>query len=177
MRKALVAAVLVMAQVPAWASPVCERPEEAAALHTAALQQELMVAAFLCHDIAAYNDFVLSHQAALQESDRALMAYFERQSPVAAFDAYNLYKTELANASSLRRAQDRRFCTRADANFRAAVGRPLAQLLGQVPYPVDTGSVRCAWTTTVATTVAATPPPKRIRHRTWLGRLVDAIFH
>ena len=99
MRKALVAAATVLAQVPAWASPACERPEDAAAIHTAALQQELMVAAFLCHDVAAYNDFVLSHQTALQDSDRALMAYFERQSPGAAFDAYNLFKTELANAS------------------------------------------------------------------------------
>ena len=74
MRKALVAAATVLAQVPAWASPACERPEDAAAIHTAALQQELMVAAFLCHDIPAYNDFVLSHRSALQDSDRALMA-------------------------------------------------------------------------------------------------------
>ena len=177
MRKALVAAATVLAQIPAWASPVCERPEDAAVIHTAALQQDLMVAAFLCHDIAAYNDFVLSHRSALQDSDRALMAYFERQSPGAAFDAYNLFKTELANASSLRSAQDRRFCARADANFRAAVGQPLAQVLVQLPYPVDTGSVRCAWATTAATTTTAPPPKRRIRHRTWVGRLVDDIFH
>ena len=105
-----------------------------------------------------------------------MTAYFERQSPGAVFNAYNLFKTELANASSLRSAQDRWFCARADANFRAAVGQPLTLVLAQLPYPVDTGSVRCAWTTTAA---ATTPPPpkRRLRHRTWLGRLVDAIFH
>jgi hypothetical protein len=157
------------------AAASCERPEDAAALRTAALQQEMMVAAFLCNDVAAYNEFVLSHRPALQESDRNLMAVFERAGPETAFDAYNLYKTELANASSLRRARDPYFCARADANFRAASGRTLEETLAQIPYPVETGSVRCPWT---AITSAAPPPaaPKRIRHRTWLGRLVDAVL-
>lgn len=168
--------------ISALAAPVCERAEDSAALRTAALQQEMMVAAFMCHDVAAYNDFVLSHRAALQDSDRNLMAFFQRANPQSGFDAYNLYKTELANTSSLRSLRDRYFCYRVKADFQAAKGRSLDQLWDVLPYPVDTGSVRCL----TATTAQVSPPPiastapqpsKPVRHRTWLGRLVDAIFH
>jgi len=104
------------------------------------------------------------------------MAYFQR-TVAHPFDAYNLYKTELANASSLRFSRDRLFCARVEADFRAAVARPLDQLLLQLPYPVDTGSIACPWTTASAALAPppATPPKKR-RHRTWLGRLVDRLF-
>lgn len=164
--------------VPALAAGHCDSAEEAAALHTAALQQEMMVAAFQCADVAAYNDFVLSHRADLQQADRALMAYFQRTA-TNPFDAYNLYKTELANASSLRFVQDRAFCARVNADFRAAAGRPLDAVLSAIPYPVDTGTVFCPWAGTAATAVtppSVPPAKKRLRHRTWLGRLVDRLF-
>ena len=161
------------------ATASCDRPQDAMAVQTAALQQEMMVAAFMCRDIAAYNNFVLSHQAALQESDRTLMSFFEQVSPQTAFDDYNFYKTELANTSSLRSIRDPQFCYRINANFTAAVGRSLEEVLFTVPYPVDTGSARCnrsSVTTSVAQT-ATSAPSRHVRHRTWLGRLVDAIFH
>jgi hypothetical protein len=181
-RVGIFAFLLVILGLTAQAAPVCERPEDSAALRVAALQQEMMVAAFMCHDVAAYNDFVLSHRAALQESDRNLMAFFQRANPQSGFDAYNLYKTELANTSSLRSLRDRYFCYRVKADFQAAKGRSLDQLWEVLPYPVDTGSVRCL----TATTAQVSPPPmasatpqvsKPVRRRTWLGRLVDAIFH
>jgi hypothetical protein len=171
--------LLLLLTVPALAAGRCDSADDIIAVHAAALQQEMMVAAFQCADVAAYNDFVIAHQAALQSSDRSLMAYFERSDPVRAFDAYNLYKTELANAASLRFTRDRTFCARVKANFRAASGRSLDQALLLVPYPVDTGSVFCPWATApqpVATS-PQTPPKKRVRHRTWLGRLVDWLFH
>ncbi len=180
MRKAVVSAPVLLGLLAseAVAAARCAQPQDVVAVHTAALQQDMMVAAFMCHDVAAYNAFVLSHQTALQESDHALMAYFPRTDPRPTFDAYNLYKTDLANASSLRSTRDAWFCARADANFQSATGLTLEQFLVQTPYPVATGAVDCPW--------AAAPPPanmppqqqrqKRLRHRTWLGRLVDAIF-
>jgi hypothetical protein len=180
MRKLVGSALVVLALIAREAlAASCNPPHEAAAIHTAALQQEAMVAAFMCRDVSAYNTFVLSHQAALQEADRALKAYFQRTAPQRAFDAYNLYKTDLANASSLRSVHDPEFCRRANANFAAATGRTLDQLLAQTPYPVATGAVDCPWAASPAQANAPSEQPrqKRLRHRTWLGRLVDAIFH
>jgi hypothetical protein len=171
--RAIVAA-LTMLTVPAVAAGTCETPDDATALHAAALQQEMMVAAFQCADVASYNNFVLAHRPALLAADRALMAYFQRTAS-APSDAYNLYKTELANASSLRFSTDRGFCARMRADFRtAAANTSLNQILAEVPYVVDTGSVVCPWPARAA---APEPPPKkRVRHRTWLGRLVDWLF-
>lgn len=184
MRKRLLSCVVATALGfgQAGAAGYCERPEDGMAVQSAALQQEMMVAAFECHDIASYNNFVLSHQAALQAADAALLAYFTRANPQTAFDDYNFYKTELANASSLHFLHDPQFCLKVNLDYRAARDRTLAQTLAEVPYTVDTGAVRCDWssrTTPVITASAPSnvPPRRRIRHRTWLGRLVDALFH
>ncbi len=170
-----IVAVLAMLTVPAVAAERCETPDETNALHAAALQQEMMVAAFQCADVASYNNFVLAHRPALQDADRALMAYFQRTAS-APSDAYNLYKTELANASSLRFSTDRGFCARMRADFRIAAGRSLDQVLAEVPYVVDTGSVVCPWSARAVPAEPVVPPKKRTRHRTWLGRLVDWLF-
>ena len=163
-----------------WAAASCTRPQDAMAVRTAAVQQEMMVAALTCYDVDAYNRFVISHQGELQESDKALMDFFLQQDAQTGFDDYNFFKTELANASSLRSVRDPQFCRRANANFAVVLGRsePLAQLLVELPYPVATGSVRCPSTAVQSAAVAKTVP--RVRHRTWLGRLLDsikAIFH
>lgn len=163
----------------------CDRPEDMLAVQTAALQQELVVAALMCREVSTYNEFVLSHQAALQQADATLLAFFKTTNPQDGFGAYNLYKTELANAASLRSVRDPYFCYRAKADFRAAAGRSLSEALAVVPFTVDTGSVRCAWaarpTATVPVSAPVNPtvntPPRRVRHRTWLGKLVDWLFH
>jgi hypothetical protein len=161
----------------ALAAPYCTRPQDAMAVRTAAVQQEMMVAAFMCHDVAAYNRFVLSRRPELQESDKALMDFFTQQSAQTGFDDYNLFKTELANASSLRSVSDRQFCRRANANFEVALGggESLAQLLSELPYSVDTGSVRCPMYRVQQTLTTNTARRARARHRTWLGRQIDAI--
>ena len=108
----------------AFAADICARPDEAMALKAAALQQELMVAALTCDDVGAYNRFVVSHQRELQESDAALLGYFQRASAHAGADNYNAYKTKLANDFSLaclREHQD--YCYTADAAFNQAFGR------------------------------------------------------
>jgi hypothetical protein len=149
------------------------------AVRTAALQQEMMVAAFMCHDIAAYNRFVISHQGELQESDKALMTFFLQQNAQTGLGDYNLFKTELANVSSLRSVSDPQFCRRINANFGVALGRkePLAQLLSELPFPVETGSVSCMPYASQSASTANAVLRVRVRHRTWLGRLVDAIFN
>lgn len=174
------ALLLVLGSAPTKAD--CDRPEDATAVRVTALQQEMMVAAFVCHDVAAYNRFVISHRSELQALDRTLMNFFVEQSARTGFDDYNLYKTELANSSSLRSVHDPMFCRRINADFEVAFARigPLEELLPRIPYPVDTGSVQCGG---YAIRTASTPEeaPKaqaqRVRrHRTWLGRLVDSIF-
>ena len=169
------------------AAAICARPEDAAAVHTAAVQQEMMVAAFTCHDVSSYNRFVLSHQHELQESDKALMNFFLQGDADTGEASYDLYKTELANASSLRAVRDRQFCLRANANLKIVRDgdEPLALLLTKLPYPVETGSVRCTSDGQVSvvaddslsTRNTTRAPARRVRHRTWLGRLVDAIFN
>ena len=172
------------------ASPYCTQAQDAVAVRAAAVQQEMMVAAFMCRDVASYNRFVISHQIELQETDKALMDFFAQNDAQTGFDDYNLFKTELATASSLRSVRDPQFCRRVNANFAVALGRreSLAQVLLELPYSVETGSVRCpqyavqtvqaapAVPAVQTTPVATTTPKTRVRHRTWLGRLVDALF-
>ena len=101
----------------AWAG--CVSSVDMAALKTAAMQQELMVAAFSCHDIGLYNRFVRSHQPELIRSDARLKAYFVQRDGARGGEAsYHTYKTELANSSSLRSARSaEEFCDRASADF------------------------------------------------------------
>lgn len=155
-RFAVLSAVLALLTTPASAQPVCARLADAMALRTAALQQEMMVGALLCKASGAYNDFVLTHRAALQASDHTLMAFFVTANPRGGFDAYNLYKTELANNASLRALHDTQFCARVAANFEAASGRPLAQVLTSLPSPVGTGTVACRETAAVPPAQVAT---------------------
>jgi hypothetical protein len=106
------------------AADICARPDEAMALKAAALQQELMVAALTCDDVGAYNHFVVSHQRELQESDAALLGYFQRASAHAGADNYNAYKTKLANVFSLASLREHHdYCYTADSAFNQAFGR------------------------------------------------------
>jgi hypothetical protein len=98
----------------------CASQADLSALKIAALQQELMVAALSCHDIARYNDFVLSHQPELFASDANLKAFFTRHGGRHGEAGYHTYKTELANAASLNSLHDDTFCDRAGAEFDAS---------------------------------------------------------
>lgn len=167
-------ALLVWLGTTAAAGPECTRPRDAMAVQTAAVQQEMMVAAIICNDIAAYNRFVLSHRAELQEADRALMRFFRHHNAASGFADYNRFKTELANAAAVRSIDDSQFCRRVDANFAVALGRsePLGQLLRLLPYPAATGSVSCPQYALATTPVTAGVPQARVRHRNWPGKVV-----
>lgn len=83
------------------AASFCTTPDEMAALRTAAVQQELMVAGLTCQASDAYNRFVLAYRPELQESDADLKAYFVRREGTKGEAAYDTFKTKLANLSSL----------------------------------------------------------------------------
>src|SRR6185437_7516486 len=96
----------------------CASRSDLAVLKTAAVQQQLMVAALSCHDVYEYNRFVLGHQSELINSDDALKAYFQKADKQHGTATYNKYKTELSNAASLRSSQDPdMFCDAAAREF------------------------------------------------------------
>src|SRR6185312_1245503 len=105
-----------------WAASGCANPTEAAALKTAVLQQELMVAALQCREAGAYNRFVNTFQPELQSSDASLKAFFVRRGGEHGEAGYDAFKTKAANLSALENARDAKaFCADAHALFQAAM--------------------------------------------------------
>jgi hypothetical protein len=103
----------------AFAAELCD-PIASAALKTAVVQQELMVAAFTCNDLQRYNRFVTLHQRELQKSDADLMSYFKKRDH-GREAGYDTYKTKAANLSSNRSASDGAlYCQAIDRNFDVA---------------------------------------------------------
>jgi hypothetical protein len=104
------------------AASLCTTPDELAALRTAAVQQELMVAGLTCHAIDAYNGFVIAYRPALQKSDADLKAYFVRREGARGEAEYDTFKTKLANLSSLSDiANSAGYCASARAAFDLAM--------------------------------------------------------
>ena len=97
-------------------------PTDAAALKTAVMQQELMVAALQCREAAAYNRFVIAYRSELQSSDASLKAFFVRRGGEHGESGYDTFKTKAANLSALEQARDAKaFCADAHALFTAAL--------------------------------------------------------
>ena len=123
----------------------CGSGADQAALKTAAVQQQLMVAALSCHDVYEYNQFVLGHQKELINSDDALKAYFQRADKQQGTATYNKYKTELANAASLRSSQEPdSFCDAAAREFDSVL-RPasLAVIVARADLIADAPGASC----------------------------------
>lgn len=119
-RSATAALALCAMAGQSWAAGFCAKPEEALALKTAAMQQELMVAALYCNDVGLYNRFVVSYQHELQNSDAALLAYFQHGH--GGSTAYHAYKTALANDFSLSGLHGMQsFCAAANTAFDSAL--------------------------------------------------------
>ena len=127
------------------AASECASPSDQAALKTAAVQQQLMVAALSCHDVYEYNRFVLGHRSELINSDDALKAYFQKGDKQHGTATYNKYKTELANAASLRSSREPdSFCDAAARAFDAVL-RPasLATIVASVDLIADAPGASC----------------------------------
>jgi len=131
-----------------WAAGVCARPDEAMALKTAAMQQELMVAALYCNDVGLYNRFVVSYQRDLQNSDAALLSFFEHGHGGAS--AYHTYKTNLANDFSLSGLHGMQsYCSAANTAFGTALNPSGASTLAAfiATQAVETEGYRACDTT------------------------------
>jgi hypothetical protein len=141
--RVLAAATAAFSMLATQASAGCTGAGDALALKTAAVQQELMVAALTCGDTDGYNRFVTSYQRDLQNSDATLLAYFQRTGSTA---DYHSYKTSLANDFSLISVRNNRFCDAANTAFGEALdpAHPaLAQIVEEQPVTVNEDGDTC----------------------------------
>ena len=125
MLKSVCASISLLALSVALTNPAlaldCATPADIAALKTAVMQQELMVAALQCREAGAYNRFVIDYRGELQASDATLKAFFARRGGKHGEAGYDTFKTKAANLSALAQARNTRsFCADAHALFVAA---------------------------------------------------------
>ena len=124
LRPMLAILMLTSLTTSAWAEAAsgCANPSDMSAIRTAAIQQQLMVAALTCQATDRYNSFVTAYRKDLQASDLALQTFFRRVHGQSGTADYHAFKTRLANASSLDSIHDvRGFCSAAQARFDAAL--------------------------------------------------------
>src|SRR5690349_10373770 len=111
MMKTASAAIALLALANPALAAGCATPNEAAALKTAVIQQELMVAALQCRETTAYNRFVMTYRGELQTSDATLKTFFLRRGGEHGEAGYDTFKTKAANLSALEQARNSRaFC-------------------------------------------------------------------
>jgi len=121
MLKTASAVIALMALANPALAASCASPNEAAALRTAVIQQELMVAALQCHETAAYNRFVMTYRSELLSSDATLKAFFVRRGGEHGEAGYDSFKTKAANLSALEQARHASdFCADAHALYASA---------------------------------------------------------
>jgi len=134
-------ALLALAN-PALAAGGCAAPTDAAALKTAVIQQELMVAAFQCRETNAYNRFVTAFRGELQSSDATLKAFFIRRGGEHGEASYDSFKTKAANLSALAQARNSAaFCADAHALYTAAFAHQGSLLSFVESRATDIGNV------------------------------------
>jgi hypothetical protein len=140
-------------------SASCSNSEDMLAVRAAAVQQRLMVAAFSCHAIERYNNFVTSYQKDLQASDRALQNFFRRLNSQTGVADYHSFKTRLANNSSIQSIRDTSYCADAQTTFDAALTntkRSLSVFLAGQTTAVDDAFSPCK-----IVTASTKNPPRR----------------
>lgn len=156
-----------LASGSAWADD-CLNAQDADALKTADLQQELMVAALTCDDVALYNRFVVSYRTQLQQSDHSLEIYFQRVHARTGEADYHAYKTKLANQSSLDRLHDPLYCAKAKAAFDEALESNktlLSDIVAQRAVPNGENSATCEQSEAAAGGSYAVTPLVRTANR------------
>jgi hypothetical protein len=100
----------------------CATSKEVTAIAATSIQQELMVAALTCNQIANFNAFQTSFSDELRASDHALMKMFTRLYGGRGTAEYHGFKTRLANDSEIRSIHaNSDFCTAAASVFAAAL--------------------------------------------------------
>jgi hypothetical protein len=157
-RAAATLVAFAMSTTSAWAANACVQDQDLIALRATALQQQLMVAGYSCHEAGEYNRFVEIYRSQLLSSDAALMAFFIHRNAATGSDDYNAFKTKLANIAALRSANDTdAFCGHARTAFRAALSTEKASLRDLVGVTPDAGQTVCQ---AGVKTASAAPAPK-----------------
>ena len=118
-----VVGLALLAANPVFGASKCARPDEVTAIQTAAIQQELMVAALTCNEIAHFNEFQTGYNKELRVSDSKLQKMFQRLYGFRQGEGeYHAFKTRLANDSSIRSIHNNPdFCREAGQVFAAAL--------------------------------------------------------
>jgi hypothetical protein len=146
----------------AWAEDVCARAQDLTALQAAAVQQQLVVAAFTCNDYGLYNSFVIAYQKDLQKADQTLQDFFLRLHPDSGTADYHTFKTKLANFYALRSSGNAKvFCGGALQVFHAALNegeKNLAQFVMAQPMSAAANYDTCGERIPGGAMVAAIPP-------------------
>ena len=182
MKAAALSLAGVMMAGNAFAAPVskCAKPEEVTAIQTAAIQQELMVAALTCNQIANFNAFQTGFSRELQASDATLHKMFKRIfGAKPGEDQFHAFKTRMANDSSIRSIHDNPgYCHEADTVFAAALAPAKPTLAGfvsgvtvQEESPVNSCEVRVAVSLGGAAFAGILPKPKPLTDST--GATID----
>ena len=153
----------------------CAIPAEVSAMQASSIQQLLMDAALTCGDHARdnYNAFQTRFAPELRATDQLMLKMFSRVIGAKKGDkAYNLFKTELAARSELRRTRNHAdFCQEANLVVAAALGPSKIQLgdfVADIPVvdiagPVNSCSVEVAVTLHGAKAVGIVPKPNPLR--------------
>jgi hypothetical protein len=117
------AGVLVAGNALAASSSKCAKPDEVTSIQTAAVQQELMVAALTCDQITNFNAFQTGFGPELRASDATLHKMFKRIfGAKPGEDQFHAFKTRMANQSSMRSITDNAgYCKEANTVFAAAL--------------------------------------------------------
>jgi hypothetical protein len=175
----VLAASMAATAAPKSKSLKCASPQEVSAMQATSIQQLLMDAALTCdgkgdglfHD--NYNAFQTRFSTELRASDRVMHDMFARvMGGVRGDKAYNLFKTELAARSELRRTHNHEdFCQEADLVAAAALGPSkirLSDFVADIPTvdiagPVNSCSIEIAVTLQGAKAVGVIPKPNPLR--------------
>lgn len=144
------------------ASLKCAKPDEVSAIQAAAIQQQLMVAALTCNEIARFNSFQTNFGPELRTSDATLAKMFKRLYGARQGESeYHAFKTRLANDSSIKSIHDNvNYCQRTGSLLSAALmpAKPTLVTFVSVVQVVEESPVNsCAFR--VAVNPAATAAP------------------
>ena len=137
------------AAVPAWAaSGTCARSADLTALRAIDVQQQLMVSALNCSEVARYNAFQTRYRNDLLSQDDALLGFMRRIKGARGESAYHAYKTRAANDAQLRFIADPvGYCANTRLELDQALGPDnrvtLASLVSAQPLTVSNTYSSC----------------------------------
>lgn len=147
----------------------CGNPEEVTAVQTAAIQQELMVAALMCHEVDRFNAFQTGYGPELRASDSRLIRLFRRLYGRRGEAQYHAFKTKLANDAEMRSIHNNpAYCQETASILSAALAsdRPqLATFVNGMPVVIERRPVESCTLEAAAKHKTRTARVVRHRHR------------